>query len=183
MFQAYAAANKIDELFQIQSICSCNVALTPYCFFSFETDAVGCLPGADTDNIEHGGVNSISYQTEPGGANLFFVLHIRANRGRAPGTPPLNPRLVTDTIGIENIKAIRGQIIWPSGLFNSEPEQIYFAEIGTITTKLTVANNGCYITLNLKQFKYNYCLYSHIQIIIDVFVHSFYFPSSVNYRT
>ena len=44
--------------------------------------------GADPENTEPGGVNSINYHT------FFFVLHIRTNRGRAPGAPPLNPRLV-----------------------------------------------------------------------------------------
>ena len=41
------------------------------------------------------GRNSINYQAEPGGSNYFFVLHIKANRGRAPAAPPLNPRLFT----------------------------------------------------------------------------------------
>ena len=46
--------------------------------------------GADPENVEPGGANCINYQSEPGrGAQIFFlVLHIRANRGRAPGAPP-----------------------------------------------------------------------------------------------
>ena len=36
----------------------------------------------------------MNYQAEPGGAQLnFFVLHLKANRERAPGAPPLNLRL------------------------------------------------------------------------------------------
>ena len=36
----------------------------------------------------------------------FFVLHIRANRGRSPGAPPLDPRLVIPTyyVGVFKIK-------------------------------------------------------------------------------
>ena len=48
-------------------------------------------PGADPENVEPGGANSINYQTEPegGGAQIYFlVLYIRTNRGRAPGAPP-----------------------------------------------------------------------------------------------
>ena len=48
----------------------------------------------DQENIEPGGADSINYQTEPGGTNYLFVLHIRANRGRTPGAPSLNPRLI-----------------------------------------------------------------------------------------
>ena len=33
------------------------------------------------------------------GAQIYFlVLYIRANRGRAPGAPPLNPRLKLDIL-------------------------------------------------------------------------------------
>ena len=43
--------------------------------------------GADPEDVEPGGANSINCQTEPGGgAQIYFlVLHIRVNRGRAPG--------------------------------------------------------------------------------------------------
>ena len=48
--------------------------------------------GADPENVEPGGANSINYQTEPGrggGANLFFGLTYKGERGgRAPGAPP-----------------------------------------------------------------------------------------------
>ena len=50
--------------------------------------------GADPENVEPGGANSKNYQTEPGGAYLCFGLTYKGEHGgRAPGAPPLNPRL------------------------------------------------------------------------------------------
>ena len=48
-------------------------------------------PGADPENVEPGGANSINYQTEPeGGAQIYFlVLYIRTNRGACAGCAPL----------------------------------------------------------------------------------------------
>ena len=48
------------------------------------------IPGADPENVEPGGANSINCQTEQGGATYmyFFVLHIRANRGACAGCAP-----------------------------------------------------------------------------------------------
>ena len=61
------------------------------------------------------GRNCIYYQAEPGDANLFFfVLHIRANRGRAPGAPPLNPRLITAEWAV--LFSLR--LLWLSRLWN-----------------------------------------------------------------
>ena len=43
--------------------------------------------GADPENIEPG-AQQYKLSGWTGGANSFFVLHIRVNRGRAPGAPP-----------------------------------------------------------------------------------------------
>ena len=43
------------------------------------------LPGADPENIEPGGANSINYQPEPGGA--FFCITYKGEQG-APDAPP-----------------------------------------------------------------------------------------------
>ena len=53
-------------------------------------------PGADPENIEPGGANSKHYQTEPGGANIFFGPTYKGERGGGVRRvrPPLNPRLV-----------------------------------------------------------------------------------------
>ena len=52
------------------------------------------LPGADPENVEPGGANSVNYQTEPGGATLFFCLTYKAKQGGVRRVrPPLNPRL------------------------------------------------------------------------------------------
>ena len=50
--------------------------------------------GADPENVEPGGANSNNYQTEPGGANLFFGLTYKGEQGGVRRVrPPLNPRL------------------------------------------------------------------------------------------
>ena len=50
--------------------------------------------GADPENVEPGGANNINYQTEPGGANLFFGLTYKGEQGGVRRVrPPLNPRL------------------------------------------------------------------------------------------
>ena len=58
------------------------------------------LPGADPENIEPGGATVYIIRLNRGGGGgaqiYIFVLHIRANRGRAPDAPPLNPRLITE---------------------------------------------------------------------------------------
>ena len=64
-----------------------NTALEVYfCIVSWITP----YTGADPENVEPGGANSINYQTEPeGGANLFFGLIYKDEQGgRAPGAPP-----------------------------------------------------------------------------------------------
>ena len=50
--------------------------------------------GADPENVEPGGANSKNYQTEPGGADLFFGLAYKGEQGGVRRVrPPLNPRL------------------------------------------------------------------------------------------
>ena len=52
-------------------------------------------PGADPENVEPGGANSINYQTEPGGVDLFFGLTYKSEQGGVRRVrPPLNPRLI-----------------------------------------------------------------------------------------
>ena len=50
------------------------------------------LPGADPENIEPEGTNSLQISDRTGWHN-FFILRLRANGGREPGALPLNPRL------------------------------------------------------------------------------------------
>ena len=45
--------------------------------------------GADPENMELGSANSIKYQIEPGGANLFLVKTYKGNQGARPGCAPL----------------------------------------------------------------------------------------------
>ena len=52
------------------------------------------LSGADPENIEPGGATVLIIRLNRVRKFIFFVLDIRANRGRAPDAPPLNPRMV-----------------------------------------------------------------------------------------
>ena len=47
------------------------------------------LSGADPENVEPGGANSKNYQTEPGGADLFFGLAYKGEQGRVRRVRPL----------------------------------------------------------------------------------------------
>ena len=49
--------------------------------------------GADPENIEPRGTNSVKYQTEHGPPIYLIVLHLRACRVARAGFTPLNPRL------------------------------------------------------------------------------------------
>ena len=44
--------------------------------------------GADPENVEPGGANGKNYQTEPGGANLFFGLTYKGEQGACAGCAP-----------------------------------------------------------------------------------------------
>ena len=60
----------------------------------FGNEKIADNTGADPENVEPGGANSINYQTEPGGANLFFSLAYKGEQGGVRRVrPPLNPRL------------------------------------------------------------------------------------------
>ena len=70
-----------------------NVILFITLFLSFMVDQIRCT-GADPENVEPGGANSINYQTEQGGATLFFCLTYKGEQGGVRRVhPSLNPRL------------------------------------------------------------------------------------------
>ena len=57
------------------------------------------LTCADPENVKPGGVNSMNYQTEAGGANLFFGLTYKGEQGGVRRVrPPLNPRLINPNL-------------------------------------------------------------------------------------
>ena len=105
-------------------------------------DIVNAIPGADPENVEPGGANSINYQTEPGAQIYFLVLHIRPNRGRAPGAPPsksapayhLFPYIGTDSSENNNLTAAK-----TAALTHSDCDSGLLLQLDVIHTKLHFA--------------------------------------------
>ena len=83
----------LSVIHSLQTLFNRNVTIWPNFLFLFAYRS-----GADLENVEPGGENSINYQTEPGGANVFFGLTYKGEQGACVACAPSKSAPVDDLV-------------------------------------------------------------------------------------